>query len=301
LFGCDAETHCEVVQSFVDILTRMGEGVSRDQIKGAKSLDQSSSNKVYKKMMCLLVTGSIRNVGKEGDNLLLMKAKDPEESLCADNKDVFEKMDDGSHLPATFYVAHERRKGAPSYGPLWWWIMRAMLFFPTPDTTAVKNLMSEMRWINNDEGPQVAVGVEDFFLAWGGFWLQTMDLLIAQVAGSWKWNQMLNHLVDSHSSPTEDSQEVMSPSGIKHGGGHWKGFGWMVGHISEDSMEEFREKCPTALGKWKDNNEEADAVLKEWPQDKGDVPKHYALELPEERRGDSQNPDNQSAGVRALT
>mmetsp|Transcript_67473 Transcript_67473/g.166671 ORF Transcript_67473/g.166671 Transcript_67473/m.166671 type:complete len:141 (+) Transcript_67473:1014-1436(+) len=140
----------------------MGEGVSRDQIKGAKSLDQSSSNKVYKKMMCLLVTGSIRNVGKEGDNLLLMKAKDPEESLCADNKDVFEKMD-------------------------------------------------------------------------------------------------------------------------------------------EDSMDEFREKCPTALGKWKDNDKEADAVLKEWPQDKGDVPKHYALELPEERRGDSQNPDNQSAGVRALT
>ena len=79
----------------------------------------------------LLVTASYRMVGKEGDNLRLMTAEAEGESLCQGNKEVFESITDKSHLPATFKTEEKVRLGAPAYGDLWWWIMRAMLFHPS--------------------------------------------------------------------------------------------------------------------------------------------------------------------------
>mmetsp|Transcript_58445 Transcript_58445/g.143340 ORF Transcript_58445/g.143340 Transcript_58445/m.143340 type:complete len:84 (-) Transcript_58445:237-488(-) len=53
----------------------------------------------------------------------------------------------------TFLTAHEIRKGTPAYGPQWWWIMQAMLFYQNKEGTAVANIIAGMEWTEQHDSP----------------------------------------------------------------------------------------------------------------------------------------------------
>jgi len=239
MLGCGdkhEEEDVAAVQAFIDILC-----LKEDTLKRGTNL-----SKVKRQMVALLATGAIKNVGKKGDDLKAMSGAD-DSCLCGGQKELFEKISrDVSEMPSRWPTMEEPRPGAPHYGPLWWWIMRAMT---CADETLVSNLMQEMKY---DEGePVYWIGdVDETVAVWNAQTLQVLDFLLAAQALDVSWTKACSSMDDAHAKgkqPGANSAE-------------WGCIGWLQWHTSGSAEAEFKMKVREAVGQYTNKEEEATAA-----------------------------------------